>query len=193
VAELLDDCVLAAAGTLVERHGPAWDEVGFDALGAYVGAELADAARQVLDEVVRVLAAWREADRALSGAVDMAMLPAMADMRAQVERLVRRGFVADIGAETLRHLPRYLAAVAARRERLAADPHRDRMLMDQVRPLQETYQNRVAALPEGQPEPLPLRRVRWLLEEYRVSLWAQHLRTAEPVSEARIRKALEGA
>ena len=60
----------------------------------------------------------------------------------------------------------------------------------QVGALQEAYLHRVAALPEGRPEPAALRRVRWLLEEYRVSLWAQQLGTPQPVSDARIRKAL---
>jgi ATP-dependent helicase HrpA len=193
VAALLDDCVLAAAELLMDRHGgPVWDETSFSVLRGRVGAELGPTSRQVLDDVLRVLASWREVDRALSGSVDMSLLPAMADMRAQVERLVHRGFVADSAAH-LRHLPRYLAAVGVRRERLIADPHRDRTLLDQVRPLQEAYLHRVAALPEGQPEPWALRRVRWLLEEYRVSLWAQHLRTAEPVSDTRIRKALQHA
>ena len=50
----------------------------------------------------------------------------------------------------------------------------------------------MAALPEGRPPGAHLRRVRWMLEEYRVSLWAQHLGTAYPVSDQRIRKALQG-
>jgi ATP-dependent helicase HrpA len=191
VAALLDDCVLAAAGLGADQHGgTVWDEVSFAALREAVSGELEDTARQVLDDVVRVLASWRDVDRALSGTVDLTQLPAMADMRAQVGRLVRPGFVAD-AATHLRHLPRYLAAVLVRRERLVVDPRRDRALMDQVQPLQEEYLQRVAALREGQPEPRELRRVRWLLEELRVSLWAQHLRTAEPVSEARVRKALD--
>ena len=71
-----------------------------------------------------------------------------------------------------------------------ADLGRDRELMARVQPLQEAWQHRVDALPEGRPLPADLRRVRWLLEELRVSLWAQHLGTAVPVSETRIRKAL---
>jgi ATP-dependent helicase HrpA len=102
--------------------------------------------------------------------------------------------VADAGAERLRHLPRYLAALRSRQEKLSAGGvGRDRMLMDQVAPLQEAYLNRVGALPDGQPEPLPLLRVRWMLEEYRVSLFAQQLGTPEPISDARIRKALDAA
>ena len=191
VAELLDDCVLAAVELLMDRHGgPVWDEQAFDELRGKVGVELRGAAEDVLADAVRVLEGWRETDRLLSGSVDLMLLPAMTDMRAQVGRLVRRGFVADVGGAQLRHLPRYLAGVRSRHEKLASALNRDRMLMDQLGPLQDAYLNRVAALPEGQPEPLALRRVRWLLEEYRVSLWAQQLGTPVPVSDARIRKAL---
>ena len=63
--------------------------------------------------------------------------------------------------------------------------------MDQVVALQESYLHRVEALPEGRPPDAALVRVRWMLEEFRVSLWAQHLGTPYPVSEGRIRKALD--
>jgi ATP-dependent helicase HrpA len=191
VAELLDDCVLAALELLMDRHGgPAWDEQGFEALSARIRPELPSAAEGVLADAVRVLEGWRESDRLLSGSVDLMLLPAMTDMRAQVGRLVQRGFVADVGADQLRHLPRYLSGVRMRHEKLAAGINRDRALMDQLAPLQEAYLNRVAALPDGQPAPVELQRVRWMLEEYRVSLWAQQLGTPMPVSDARIRKAL---
>ncbi len=192
VGELLDDCVLAAAEELMDRHGgPVRDQEAFAALAQRARPELASSAAAVLDQTVRVLEAWRETDRVLSGSVDMRLLPAMADMRDQTARLVSRGFVADTGAAQLRQLPRYLAAVRQRRERLPAEPARDRMLMDRVLVLQEAYRHRVAALPEGHREPLRLRSVRWLLEEYRVSLWAQQLGTPVPVSDARIRRALD--
>ncbi len=190
VSELLEDCVLAAVGTLVDTHGgPVWDADGFDRLRAAVAPDLAAAAADVLDDAVRALESWRRADRLLSGSVDLRLLPAMTDMRAQVGRLVGRGFVGDAGPQ-LRHLPRYLAAVVARHERLAGGLARDQQLMDQVGALQEAYLHRRDALPPGTAEPLALRRVRWLLEEYRVSLWAQQLGTPQPVSDARVRKAL---
>ncbi len=191
VAALLEDCVLVAVESLLDRHGGVvWNEEDFATLRGRVVPGVEQAAREVLDEVRRVLTTWRDVDRALSGSVDIRLLPAMADMRAQVGRLVGRGFVADTGPVQLRHLPRYLAAVGVRRERLAEASGRDLALMDRVQPLQEAYAHRVESLPAGQPEPGALRRVRWLLEELRVSLWAERLRTAEPVSEARVRKAL---
>ena len=59
--------------------------------------------------------------------------------------------------------------------------------------MQDAYLHQVAALPEGRPPSAGLREVRWLLEEYRVSLWAQQLGTAQKVSDQRIRKALASA
>jgi ATP-dependent helicase HrpA len=62
--------------------------------------------------------------------------------------------------------------------------------MGTVAPLQAGYLDRVAALPSGQPPTAELDRVRWMLEELRISLWAQDLRTAMPVSVQRVERAL---
>ncbi len=196
VTDLLEDCVAAAVDDLVERHGgPVWDQPSFAALVSSVRGGLADTSRTVLHDVVRVLAAWRDVDKSLTGSVDMTTLPAVSDMKAQVGRLVHRGFVAEAGTAQLRHLPRYLAAVADRKERLATagGVGRDRQLMDQVAALQDAYLHRIDALPEGRVPSAELVRVRWMLEEYRVSLFAQARGTAYPVSDARIRKALDAA
>ena len=194
VTDLLEDCVAAAVDELVERHGgPAWDEGSFEVLRAAVADGLEGTTRTVLHHVARVLGAWRETDRLLSGSADMTMLPALADMKAQVGRLVHRGFVADTGAAQLRELPRYLSAVQVRREKLPVSVGRDRLLMDQIADLQAAYLHRLEALPAGRPAGAGLRQVRWMLEEFRVSLWAQHLGTAHPVSDTRIRKALAAA
>ena len=139
--------------------------------------------------MLQVLEAWRPVDKALHGRVEMDLLPAMNDLRGQLGRLVHAGFVAEAGVAALRDYPRYLRAMQARIDRLG-DRARDRELMDRVLPLQAAWQHRVDALPEARPMPEDLRRVRWMLEEYRVSLWAQQLGTAFPVSDARIRKAL---
>ncbi|HET7691048.1 MAG TPA: ATP-dependent RNA helicase HrpA [Nocardioidaceae bacterium] len=188
VGELLDDCVLAAIDELVPDQ--VWDAASFDQAVARC-SDLEPTTREVLALVVRVLESWRTTDRALSGSVELAKLPSLTDMTAQVGRLVRRGFVADVGMAQLRQLPRYLHAVRLRRERLDESVNRDRTLMDQIASLQDAYLNRVAALPEGRPPTQGMTQVRWMLEEYRVSLWAQQLGTAHPVSDARIRKALD--
>ncbi len=187
VTALMDDCVAAAVDSLVE---PVWDERSFDVLRHRVRDGLPEATRLVVHEVVRVLAEWRDVDRRLTGPADLSLLPALADMKAQVSRLVFGGFVADVGADQLRRLPRYLAAVRTRLERLPASPNRDRQQMEQVASLQEAYLHRVQALPARRPPSAGLVTVRWMLEEYRLSLWDQAQGTAYPVSDTRIRKAL---
>jgi ATP-dependent helicase HrpA len=191
VPDLVADCAAAAVDVLVDQHGLVWDQAGFEALTARVRPDLPGTTSAVVLDVVRVLATWREVDKLLSGSADLALLPALADMRAQVGRLVHRGFVSEVGATQLRQLPRYLAAVRARRERLPGAVGRDRQLMDRVADLQAAYLHRVEALPEGRPPSAALVAVRWMLEEYRVSLWDQARGTAYPVSDTRIRKALD--
>ena len=190
VAELLDDCVAAVLQQAVDARPPVRSEQEYAALAAAVRLDLEARVRAVVRDVFTVLAAWRHTDKALSGRAEMATLPALSDMKSQLARLVRRGFVADAGADQLRQLPRTsrpsTTALAPRRRRAC----RDRQLMEQISDLQASWEHRMEALPEGRPPGEALRRVRWMLEEYRVSLWAQHLGTAHPISDARIRKAL---
>ncbi|NYG56893.1 ATP-dependent RNA helicase HrpA [Nocardioides perillae] len=193
VADLLEDCRAAVAGGVVDAHPVVRDAAAFDALVTAAARDLEPAVRAVLGDVLRVLDAWRRAERALSGRAEMTTLPALTDMQAQLARLVHRGFVGEAGPRVLRRYPVYLAALEHRRERLGSGGGavaRDRQLADQVASLQDAWLHQVAALPPGRPPGAGLRQVRWMLEEYRVSLWAQQLGTDGPVSDARIRKAL---
>ena len=83
-------------------------------------------------DVLRVLDAWRQTEKRISGRAELLTLAAMQDMRAQVGRLVDRGFVAEAGPDQLRRYPTYLAAVDHRRERLDGQVARDAQLMAQV-------------------------------------------------------------
>ncbi|MCZ4499564.1 MAG: ATP-dependent helicase [Marmoricola sp.] len=187
VKALLTDCVLAALG---EFAVPVWDEAGFDALVAAARAGIAEQAVAVRWSVLRVLADAREVDRLLHGRVELAMLPSMNDMRQHLGRLVAPGFVADAGAAQLRELPRYLAAIAERHRSASEAVGQDHERMSRVAEFQNGWEQRRAALAPGRPPGAALTRLRWLIEEYRVSLWAQKLGTREPVSDERLRKAM---
>jgi ATP-dependent helicase HrpA len=190
VGELLADLRAGLVGQVVDAHPTVRDETSYDAVVAAARDAVARGLGAAVHDVMRVLEAWRATDRAISGRADLMTLPALTDMRAQVSRLMAPGFVADAGTTRLRDYPRYLAAVTHRRERLDAQVARDRQLMDQLAGLQEAWLHAVAALPDGQPVPQHLREARWLLEEYRVSLFAQQLGTREKVSDQRIRKVM---
>ncbi|GAW49621.1 MULTISPECIES: ATP-dependent RNA helicase HrpA [unclassified Nocardioides] len=190
VAELLDDVRAAVVQAVVDARPVVRDQASYDAIKAAAARDHEAHVRATMADVMRVLDGWRRAEKALSGRADMALLPALTDMRAQLERLVHRGFIGEAGATQLRRYPTYLTALEQRREKLPGQVSRDRQLMDQIAELQQAYLHQLDALPEGRPPGAHLREVRWMLEEYRVSLWAQQLGTAYPVSDSRIRRSL---
>jgi ATP-dependent helicase HrpA len=112
---------------------------------------------------------------------------AAADMQAQIAALLGKRFVADSEFSELAHFPRYLKAINVRLEKLRADPARDARLMAEWASVATPYQR---ALKGGSSDP-KMREFRWLLEELRVSLFAQELRTPMPVSVKRLQKVWE--
>jgi ATP-dependent helicase HrpA len=139
---------------------------------------------------VPVLRASYEVGRRLSGRADLSLLPALTDMKQQHSALVFNGFVTVTGWDHLRDLSRYLAAIDRRLDQLPGNAERDAAALAQVRAVREAYEQQIAALPPGR-EPGPaLREVRWMIEELRVSLFAQTLGTARPVSVQRIERRL---
>jgi ATP-dependent helicase HrpA len=109
------------------------------------------------------------------------------DIQAQLSRLMPKRFIATTPAAQLQHLVRYLKGVSMRLDKLRADPARDALNMAQLRPLEQRYLRAVAER-KGTPDPR-LEEFRWLLEELRVGLFAQELRTPQPVSVKRLDKA----
>jgi len=108
------------------------------------------------------------------------------DIAAQLERLVPRRFVAATPWGQLVHLPRYLKAVVLRLDKLRADPARDAARLAELRPLDQRYLRKLAER-RGAAD-ARLDELRWLLEELRVSLFAQELKTPQPVSVKRVEK-----
>jgi ATP-dependent helicase HrpA len=192
VADLLDDCRAALVQDVVDAHPPVRTREAYGQLLA-AARDAQGNLGAVVDDVLVVLDGWRRADKLLSGRADMTVLSALADMKGQLGRLVHDGFVGGAGAQQLRRYPTYLAALTARHAKLeegAAGVNRDRGLMDRVTDLQTAWLHQLGALPAGRPPGERLRLARWMLEEYRVSLWAQQLGTAYPVSDQRLRKLL---
>jgi len=109
------------------------------------------------------------------------------DVAQQLQRLVPKRFLASTDWAALAHFPRYLKAVTLRLDKLRADPARDATRLAELRPLEQRYWRRVAELKGAQHARLD--EYRWLLEELRVSLFAQELRTPQPVSVKRLDKA----
>ncbi len=192
VTALIADCSLAAVDKLTPTELP-WDKVSFDALYDQVRAELIDTVFTVTAIVEKVLSATRRIDRALKGTSSLALISAVNDIRSQMEQLVYPGFVARTGYRQLSQVPRYLAAIEKRLEKLPTNVQRDAQNMAIIQRLEDDYDDATAALPPARRSATGLRDVRWMIEELRVSLFAVELGTAYSVSEKRIRAALHKA
>lgn len=112
-----------------------------------------------------------------------------ADMQAQVDALISKRFILDTPYAQLVHFPRYLKGVALRIDKLRADPARDARQAAEFQPLGQQYQRALSQ--RGGVFDARLSEFRWLLEELRISLFAQELRTPMPVSVKRLYKVWE--
>lgn len=205
----LDDAIADVALAVAERailrvapDGLVWQAEVFERIAN-------DYARGLIDDIyagialtTRVLDGARRASKAITAANSLHVLSQLADAKTQLNGLVYaprnpaggapsgEGFVARTGLERLERLPVYLEAICRRMEALHRDPGRDRSKQHEI--------DRALALfaAAGGEIPLPvgasdkLTRARWLIEELRISLFAQQLRTAETVSLQRIQKVL---
>jgi ATP-dependent helicase HrpA len=184
-AAVLEDCVRAALDEIVAAAGgPAWDADGFAALVAATRDGLVDGTLDLAVLAGQILTTAHQIVDRIDGTTAAVLQPSLTDTYVQVGRLTAPGFVATTGAARLRHVPRYLAAATHRLDKLARDPARDRALMARVQDLEQALDRDGAADPAG------AQAVRWMIEELRVSFFAQALGTAEPVSERRVLEAI---
>jgi ATP-dependent helicase HrpA len=121
-------------------------------------------------------------------AVQKTFPAAAADVREQCARLLPAAFLGRTPWERLQHLPRYLRAAALRLEKLRADPARDARRAAELAPLEQAYRRERSAREKLGPPGAELEQFGWLLEELRVSLFAQELKTPVPVSAKRLAK-----
>lgn len=183
VAGLLDDCVAAGTDRLIaDGGGPAWNEADFDKLRQRVRAGLNGTTLEVVTTVRRVLVAKREVDAGLAGMTGAPFAEALSDMRAQLSSLVYAGFVTATGFDRLPDLVRYLQGIARRLDKLPERPDRDAEWMRAVHRVDAASRELTA---EGR------QRIRWMIEELRISYFAQTLGTPYPVSEKRIYRAMD--
>jgi ATP-dependent helicase HrpA len=189
---LFDDCLACAVDALVaEAGGPSWTAAGYRQLRDVVRRRLEPEVTAVLGVVATVLAEAAAVDRALRAATSLVVLASVTDVREQVAALVYPGFVTETGRQRLPDVVRYLKAARHRLEVLPEHPRRDADRMGRVHAVRDEYSAELEDWPDGRPVPPELAEIRWMLEELRVSLFAQNVRTAYPVSEKRILKALD--
>ena len=188
-ADLIDDALLARIDAILTDDLP-FDRAAFDTARDTASDGLLDALFSAVSLTARIVTAGREADRAIKQATNLSLIAPLGDARAQLDALLFPGFISATGLDRLRRLPVYLDGITHRVNRLADNLGRDRVWMTEVQQVTERFRAAGGTLPLAGGAPPHLVRARWLLEELRISLFAQSLGTAEPVSAQRIMKAL---
>jgi ATP-dependent helicase HrpA len=185
--EVLADATTAALDALIaEAGGVAWDEAGFARLRSHVSGRLAARTGEVLGQVAAILAAAQDVRARMATLSAPAFAEARIDVAEQLGRLVHPGFATGAGAARLPDLERYVRGAERRLERLPDATAADRDRMRAVRELEATYREVRAARPRDP----GVAEARWMLEELRISHFAQGLGARGQVSAKRVRRAL---
>jgi len=192
-AALIDDALRAVIDAELDALPDLpWTRATFEAVRDAVNAGLPDRLFRIVAITAAVLAAAREADAAISRTASLALMAPLANCRSQLDALVFDGFIGRTGLDRLPRLVIYLRGITHRIEKLADNAGRDRQGLNEVEIATELYELAGGTLPLGvttRPDLVP---VRWMLEELRLSVFAQTLGAQGPVSVQRVRKALSG-
>ncbi|NUW72428.1 ATP-dependent RNA helicase HrpA [Vibrio mediterranei] len=192
VLDLIDDCIACGIDKLIEGQGGlVWDADKFEQLKEYVRGELGDTVVDIAQQVETILTTAFNINKKLKGRVDLTMAFALSDIKAQIEGLIFKGFATECGWKRLPDILRYLKAIEKRMEKLPIDPNRDRMHMLKVESVTQDYKELLNKIPKGMKIPENVKEIRWMLEELRVSYFAQQLGTPYPVSDKRVLNAID--
>ena len=187
VLDLIDDCIACAVDKLIADFGGfVWNEAGFEKLRDFVRENLNEVTVDIAQKVEQILSLNHALNQRLKGKMDFTMAFAFSDIKAQLSGLIYPGFVQKSGYDRLPDLQRYLQAVDKRIDKLAQDVNRDRAAMLRVEQVQQAYQQLLAKLPKSKPISDEIAEIRYMIEELRVSLFAQQLGTKYQVSDKRI-------
>jgi ATP-dependent helicase HrpA len=164
------------------------EQADFAALVQYVRGSLGATMADVVRLVEQILTVSHSVDAAVESAENEL---AKADAQAQLKALLHAGFVSEAGIQRLPDVLRYLRAVEQRLQKLSLDPVRDADRTVEIGELAAAYRQLLRMLPPGAADDPVVLEIRWMLEELRVSFFAQGLRTKYPVSPQRVYRAID--
>ena len=187
---LAEDILLASLDSAILEGEPTMprDGASLASLAERKRGDWVEHAERLSHLVLGILKQWHALQKRFKGKIDLAQAVALNDIKAQLANLIYPGFVRDTPLEWLKEYPRYLKGVEQRFEKIGAQLQRDRVWSGELAGYWEQYQSRRAKHEQEGKRDDALVLYRWMLEEYRVSLWAQQLGTRIPVSDKRLSK-----
>ncbi|WP_429000444.1 ATP-dependent RNA helicase HrpA [Succinimonas amylolytica] len=186
VQTLIADLESLALDDIMESQGGACrDQKSFDSIVEEAKSSIYDRVLVLAEKAEQILLRANDVRKHLRGRMDLQTAYAFSDIGGELNRLVCKGFATSATMKYYSELPRYLDAMLKRIERLPRDPSRDRLLMLKCQAVEDRYESLLGMF-SGKTVPREVHLVRYMLEELRVSLFAQSLGTMYPVSEKRV-------
>ncbi|MGN1392655.1 MAG: ATP-dependent RNA helicase HrpA [Succinivibrionaceae bacterium] len=173
-----------------ECGGVAWNEQDFKKIVECAKANIYDRVYKIATICEKILVKANEVRKKLKGKMDLRTAYAYSDIGGQLSRLIYKGFVTETGPMYFPHLERYLDAMLKRIEKVPQDPNRDLMMLNKYKDVEHDYESLLGKY-AGKILPTEVRNVRFMLEELRVSFFAQSIKTLYPVSEKRVHNEIE--
>ena len=193
VADLINDCINCAVDNLLAKVPMVRNRDDYLAQRDRVREGLNDEVVAIATVVEQILGLAHQLNKRMKGKVDLQWVQAYADIKEQLENLVFRGFVTAIGFERLPNLLRYIKAIDKRLEKLVIDPNRDRLNLMELTKAGEAHKALIAGVAKSRLSMEQRKKyddIRWMIEEFRGSLFAQNLGTPYPISAKRIYQAI---
>ena len=190
INSLVDDCVEAAIEKMVEEQFAGYSNIReqgqFKDLCEYAREHINDEVLEIAVLVEQGLVIAARIQKQLKGKIDLQMVAALGDIKSHLQTLVFVGFVSSISVSRLVDWKRYLMALEKRIEKLKIDPNKDRLHSIAIQKVVDQFEKKYAQYKLNRQIPAELTETRWMIEELRVSFFAQQLGTRYPISVKRI-------
>ena len=187
IHDLLNDCILASCQYLVkELPSIPRDEKSFTACMDHVRSEIADTVLNLAIKVEQVLQLSHDINKKLKGNVPLNVIQSHGDIKQHLQTLIFKGFITQAGYQRISDIDRYLMAIQRRLEKLPIDPNQDRLKMIEIEKVNKYFEQVQTKVKQDLALSTQVIETRWMIEELKVSLFAQNLKTPYPISVKRL-------
>ncbi|MDO6720101.1 ATP-dependent RNA helicase HrpA [Psychrosphaera sp. 1_MG-2023] len=189
IEQLIEDCIRATIDVELKDNVPR-TKSQFDDFREMLRGDLNEKVLSVAQQVEQILLIGHRVSKQLKGKVSFDMIQSTSYIKAHLDSLIFKGFVSECGVERLPDIKRYVAALEKRMEKLKVDATKDRFNQIELDKVYDLYDKQIEKVQKGMPMPEKLREIYWMIEELRVSMFAQQLGTKFPISTKRIKQAV---
>jgi ATP-dependent helicase HrpA len=191
IQTLIDDCINAGVDALIAEFAQKFSssirsKAEFQACCEFVRQDINPLVLDIAQKIEVGLTTAHGINKKMKGNVPLTMIHAHSDIKQHLDSLVFPNFVSAVGVKRLVDWQRYIEGIKRRFEKLPIDPIKDKLHQLNIEKIQGEYQKKCQQLPLGKEIPSELAEVRWLIEELRISFFAQQLGTNVPISAKRI-------